>query len=92
MVSPGITAGIWRCYNDRYSVVSDRGLALALLVSRVFANDHDIAVAADDLALFTNLLNAGLDLHGVSLCSLSSYRQVSAGRYFPAMSVLARYL
>jgi hypothetical protein len=38
-------------------------LALTLLVPQVVANDHDPAVPADHLALVTDLLDAGLDLH-----------------------------
>ncbi|MEY4102561.1 MAG: hypothetical protein RIR88_695 [Actinomycetota bacterium] len=38
-------------------------LALALLVTRVIADDHHVSVAADDLALVTDLLDAGVDLH-----------------------------
>lgn len=64
-------------------------LALALLVSGVRANHHDAAVAADDLAVIADLLNAGLDLHVVSLCiSLSSYSRGAASRYFPAIYLL----
>src|SRR5687768_9182132 len=37
--------------------------ALALLVARVVAVDHDAAVATDHLALVTDLLDAGSDLH-----------------------------
>ena len=48
-------------------------LALALLVTRVFADDHHVAVTTNDLALVADLLNAGVYLHDVSL-SLSSYR------------------
>ena len=40
-----------------------RGSALALLVTRVLADDHDASVATDDLALVANLLDAWLDLH-----------------------------
>ena len=47
--------------------VGTRNLALTLLVTRVLADDHHVAVTADDLALVTDLLDAGLDLHGVSL-------------------------
>jgi len=50
--------------------VSGRGrklLTLALLVARVFADDQDATVAANDLALVADLLNAGLDLHVFSL-------------------------
>jgi len=38
-------------------------LALALLVARVFANDHDATVTTNDLALVANLLNAWVNLH-----------------------------
>jgi hypothetical protein len=37
--------------------------ALPLLVARVLADDHDPAVTADDLALVTDGLDAGVDLH-----------------------------
>src|SRR5690348_8124527 len=40
-------------------------LALALLVTRVVADHHDPAVAADHLALVADLLDARLDLHRV---------------------------
>jgi hypothetical protein len=36
---------------------------LALLVARVVADHHDAAVATDHLALVTDLLDAGSDLH-----------------------------
>jgi hypothetical protein len=39
------------------------GLALALLVTWVLADDHDSTVAADDLALVANLLDAWVYLH-----------------------------
>jgi len=39
--------------------------ALALLVARVRADDHDPAVATNHPALVADLLNARLDLHGV---------------------------
>src|SRR5262245_49050831 len=39
------------------------GSALALLVTRIRADDHDPAVAPDNPALVTDLLNARLDLH-----------------------------
>jgi hypothetical protein len=41
------------------------GSALALLVSRVFANDHHVSVTTDDFALFTDFFDAGTDLHGL---------------------------
>ncbi len=52
-------------------------LALTLLVARVLANDHDVSVTTDDLALVTDFLNAGLDLHDVLPCSLSSCERFS---------------
>ena len=42
-------------------------LTLTLFVAWVFADHHDAAVAADDLALVADLLNAWLYLHNVSL-------------------------
>jgi hypothetical protein len=44
-----------------------RGSALALLVARVFADDHHAAVPADHLALLTNLLDARSYLHDQSI-------------------------
>lgn len=41
----------------------------------VAADDHHAAVAADDLAVVTNLLYRGVDLHEVSFESLASYRR-----------------
>jgi hypothetical protein len=38
-------------------------LALTLLVTQVFANDHDATLAANDFALIANLLNAWINLH-----------------------------
>jgi hypothetical protein len=65
---------------DIYSVIKTWVLALALLVTWVFADDHHVAVTTNDLALVADLLNAGVYLHDVSF-SLSSYR--GSGRYFP---------
>lgn len=39
-------------------------LALTLLVAQVVADDHDTAVSTDHLALLTDGLDAGLNLHG----------------------------
>ena len=50
-------------------------------MTRVLADDHHVAVTADDLALVTDLLDAGVDLHGDSLCSLSSCPRDAEGRY-----------
>ena len=52
-------------------------LTLTLLVARVLADDHDISVTTDDLALVTDFFNAGLDLHDVLPCSLSSCERVA---------------
>ena len=61
-------ARIWCCYVERVEL-----LALALLVARVvLADDHDVAIAADDAAVLAHGLDAGGDLHFV-LLSLSSY-------------------
>jgi hypothetical protein len=43
--------------------LSDLPSALPLLVAGVLADDHDPAVTADDLALVTDGLDAGVDLH-----------------------------
>ena len=40
-----------------------RHLALTLLVTNVFADDHDATVPANNLALVADLLDARLDLH-----------------------------
>ena len=53
-----------------------RPSALALLVARVVADDHHVAVATDDLALVTDALDAGVDLH----CSFLRWRRTLAGR------------
>jgi hypothetical protein len=54
-------------------------LALTLLVTRVaLADHHDVAVTTNHAALLTDGLDAGVDLHCVSL-SLSSIRLRLAG-------------
>ena len=58
---------------------------LALLVTRVLADDHDVAVTTDYLALVADRLDARVDLHCDSLVSLSSYPKGAPGRYFPAV-------
>jgi hypothetical protein len=71
---PGGAPASDRGYGTRVIVVSDRGwnelflgadlgLALALLVARVLADDHDPAVPADHPALVADPLDARLDLH-----------------------------
>src|SRR6478609_8367796 len=47
-----------------FSCAAELRSALALLVARVLADHHDAAVATDHLALVTDGLDAGLDLHG----------------------------
>ena len=42
-----------------------RFLALLLLVLRIFANDHNLALALDDLALFANFLDGRLNFHSL---------------------------
>ena len=39
-------------------------------MAKVFANDHDATLAADDLALIADLLNAWLHLHLFSFLNL----------------------
>ena len=51
-------------------------LALALLVAGVFADNHDVAVTTNDLALVADGLNAGVDLHFFLLLSPASYPKV----------------
>jgi len=41
-------------------------LALALLVTRVLANNHHVAVTTNDLALVADLLNARVNLHALT--------------------------
>ena len=47
-------------------VTKSRVSALTLLVTQVFADDHNATVTADNLALVADLLNARVDLHRVS--------------------------
>ena len=41
-------------------------LALALLVTRVLADNHHVAVTTNDLALVADLLNARVNLHALT--------------------------
>ena len=74
-----------------HSILTSRTLthplrsALALLVTRVLADDHDVTVATDYLALVADRLDARVDFHCDSLVSLSSYPEGAPGRYFPAV-------
>ena len=38
-------------------------LSLTLLVTKVFANDHDATITTNDFALVANLLHAWINLH-----------------------------
>jgi hypothetical protein len=51
------------------SKITPEQLALALLVTNVFANNHDATVATNDLALVADLLDAWLHLHDYSFSS-----------------------
>ena len=48
------------------SKITPKHLALALLVTNVFANNHDATVATNDLALVADLLDAGVNLHALT--------------------------
>ena len=50
----------------------------------VRADNHDSSVAANDLAVVADLLDAGLYLHAGFLGALSSYPRGAVGRYFSA--------
>jgi hypothetical protein len=50
-----------------YVVVVGFRLALALLVTRVLADHHDVSVATNDFALVADWFDAGVDLHCVLL-------------------------
>ena len=47
--------------------------ALLLLVLRIFADDHDLALTANDLALFTHFLDRRSDFHFVILLLVSRF-------------------
>jgi hypothetical protein len=60
IVDPGFRAFV----DVHHCGISEVRSALALLVPRVaLADHHDAAVATDHLALVTDLLDAGLNLH-----------------------------
>jgi hypothetical protein len=65
----------------RYAVVVVFRLALALLVTRVLADHHDVSVATNDFALVADWLDAGVDLHCVLLVCWRRTR-LSSGRSF----------
>ena len=48
-------------YTGNTSHVYTSLLSLLLLVLRIFANDHNLALALDDLALFANFLDGRLN-------------------------------
>src|SRR5919197_2934285 len=56
-----------------------RASALALLVARVVADDHDPPVTADHPALVADLLDARLDLHGIEVLRVSATTPPSTG-------------
>ena len=60
---------------------------MALLVTRVFANHHDIAVATNDFAFFAHWLNTGAHLHGLSFVLAGLVPQ-----WFPGPFLLSAYL
>ena len=45
-------------------------LSLALLVTKIVANDHDATITTNDFALVANLLHAWLNLHDIPLSLL----------------------
>lgn len=51
----------------RIELVKLDGSTLTLFVARVFADNHDPAVAANHLAFFANLFDARVDLHFLPL-------------------------
>jgi hypothetical protein len=59
------------CDEDAEGVVGSAS-ALALLVARVLADDHDPTVTADHPALVADLLDARLDLHGIEVLRVSA--------------------
>src|SRR5262249_25078463 len=67
---------------DACDACHGRPLPLPLLVARVLADDHHPAVAADDLALLTDLLDAGSYFH-LSLISRLSMTGGNAGANLP---------
>jgi hypothetical protein len=54
-----------------YFHYKSEGLALALLVTKVVANDHDATITTNDFALVANLLHAWLNFHDVPLSHLN---------------------
>ena len=61
--------------------------ALLLLMLRVLADYHDMALPLDDLAFFANRLNAGSYFHDFLL----SVDPVSSGTQFPCSLCVNKY-
>ena len=72
-----------------YAVVIVFRLALALLVTRVLADHHDVSVATNDFALVTDWLDAGVDLHCVLLVCWRRTRMIS-GRSFCVVTCIGK--
>lgn len=58
-------AGCFDTLGVYVSFSAKKRLALALLMARVLTDNHDAAVATDNLALIADFLNAWLYLHDV---------------------------
>ena len=63
--SKGLLSFLSKKKKSYYEFVSAY-LSLTLLVTQVFANDHDATLAANDFALIANLLNAWINLHDLA--------------------------
>ena len=65
----GDTFSYTPCYHSQSGGRGTPCSALLLLVLRVLADDHHMALALDDLALFANGFDRGTNLHAVFLHS-----------------------
>jgi len=65
LVAAGTSFSSCRCLLRTGASANAQVLTLALLVTRVRADDHDPPVAPDDAALLADPFNARLDLHGL---------------------------
>jgi hypothetical protein len=52
-------------------------------MTRIGTDDKDHATTADDLAMFTNSLNAGSDFHGLPPVSWQTVPEPARQRYTP---------
>src|SRR5690349_24386494 len=71
---------VLRASREELRDAGGRASALALLVAQVVADDHDPTVTADHLALVADLLDARLDLHGMSGSPGQCHHPAEAGR------------